>query len=75
MKTCFRCGSPRTVFVSGKVDDRIYMSNQNGEMDYDEQKKTMVLNGDYLKFTYCTHCGQIQGGWFSTIHKEEEDEW
>jgi len=58
---CIRCESSRVLEVSGKVTDRCFLEDQN--------QKTMcgytpqdigIGGGDYIEFSYCLECGQIQ---------------
>lgn len=75
MPRCQRCQSNRILEVNGKTSDCCYM-NFNGQ-DHDGY----VVDGlniddgsDYLTFSLCLECGQIQGKWpVADPDFEEED--
>lgn len=75
--SCQRCGSNRIASVSGKTSDCF-----NGEIDgkdYDGYVPNDIGlgdGGDYIEFTYCLECGQIQGDWpvYPNLdNKDDED--
>ena len=58
---CFKCKSERIVTLTAKCSDRFGMSL--GDIDHDGYvpDDIGVGSGDYVEFSYCLNCGQIQG--------------
>ena len=57
-----QCKSKRLMDVVGKAADR--QTQQIGLMRNDgEIKVPHVIDHDYLRFTVCLDCGQMQGTW------------
>jgi hypothetical protein len=61
--SCQRCKSERTAHVSGKTSDMC--SVQVGEKDSNDYvpRDMNIGGGDYVSFSYCLDCGQMQGTW------------
>ena len=58
--TC-KCGSKRIAEVNGKTSDMCFVSVGNVD-DRDYVPRDMNIGGgDYLDFSYCLDCGQMQG--------------
>lgn len=64
MNKCQRCGGEnRITHVSAKCSD---MYSETTEFkDYDGYVPDWIGDGtgDYIEFTICRHCGQVQGDW------------
>ena len=60
---CQNCNSPRLAAVSGKTSDCCFVAFKHsgkeleGYVPYD----LGIGGGDYIEFTYCLDCLQIQG--------------
>jgi hypothetical protein len=61
--SCNKCGSIRIADVSGKVNDtfHVYLHASDTEQNDYVSESLGVGHGDYVDFTYCLNCGQIQG--------------
>lgn len=82
-KICQRCGSERVAEICAKCSD--LCSTSIGVLDCDGYApQDMGLEndyGDYVHFSYCLDCGQIQGKWpikkcdleKGVRHNQEED--
>jgi hypothetical protein len=83
MQTCLKCSSDRVANVDAKSSDMntIYVSNNwTGELEPGYVPDDMGIgSGDYLSFSYCLQCGQIQGNFPLPKTKleggEDEPEW
>ena len=67
-KTCSRCQSTRIARVTAKCSDLCYVKIEGvGEHDgyapTDMGIGTKDTCGDYVEFSWCLDCGQIQGRW------------
>ena len=63
---CSTCDSEKIVEISAKTSDRFSMSCiAEGLGDYDGYVPDGIGigGGDYVEFSYCLDCGQIQGNW------------
>ena len=60
MAECMTCESDRLLIVSGKVSDRCYLEMKNDGMSGYVPDDMGIGGGDYLEFTFCLECGQIQ---------------
>ena len=62
---CFRCGSPELVQVSAKCNDLCRLT-RNGKTEWGYVPDDLGLgnNQDYVSFTYCRRCGQMQNDEF-----------
>jgi hypothetical protein len=60
MKSCQRCSAQRLVDISAKCSD---MFHAKAEKEHDGYvlRELGIGGGDYVEFTYCLECGQIQG--------------
>ncbi len=83
--SCKTCKSERIARVQGKVADGFYFNSKNPEIEYDGYVPENIgigrkYGGDYIDFSYCLDCGQIQGKFPITddalkyMESEEEDE-
>lgn len=63
MKTCNTCKSIRSARVSAKCSDLCNMSVQESDVVHDGYvpSKMGIGGGDYVEFSYCLDCGQMQG--------------
>lgn len=62
-KTCQRCQSTRLVESTGKTSDCYAGQCGAKEVDGYVPDDLGIGGGDYLDFTHCLECGQIQGKW------------
>lgn len=62
MKTCKSCKGNRISLVSAKCSDACYMSVQGVKKEHDGYvpRNMGIGGGDYVEFSYCLDCGQIQ---------------
>lgn len=59
--TCQRCQSDRVLDVCGKCDDKVNLQlGDNNCHDYLPDDLGLG-GGDYLRFSMCLDCGQVQG--------------
>jgi|6_EtaG_2_1085325.scaffolds.fasta_scaffold109054_2 hypothetical protein len=71
MIQCINCGGVELKNIRAKVSDQFTQREPNGtnkwsEPDYvpvPELPNLTLVDEDYLDFTFCNHCGQIQGSW------------
>ena len=61
--SCQKCSSPRLVKISAKCADRFYAETSEKEYDGYVPYDLGIGGGDYVTFSYCLRCGQIQGTW------------
>ena len=61
---CQRCGGTAKLYqVSAKCSD-LYSHEHIGGKSYDGYVPDWIGEyGDYVRFTICRHCGQVQGEW------------
>ena len=61
---CQKCkGTKKLYQVSAKCSD-MYSHQHIGGKDYDGYVPDWIGEyGDYVTFTICRHCGQVQGEW------------
>ena len=63
---CKRCGSKKLTEVSGKTSDLCSTKDldtgkaTDGYTNENPRLKPIETYGDYLEFTFCADCGQIQ---------------
>jgi hypothetical protein len=70
---CQKCSSSNIIRVSAKCDDRCHVTFDDYEScDYAPSNIGLGLGGDYLNFSYCGDCGQIQGTFPLEIFQPEE---
>ena len=62
---CFRCGSSELVQVAAKCNDLCRLT-RNGKTEWDYVPDDLGLGNDpdYVSFTYCRRCGQMQNDEF-----------
>lgn len=64
MSECQRCKSPRVLFTSAKCSDCCSVRMPNGKnVDGYVPGDVGIGGGDYVRFSWCLACGQIQGKW------------
>jgi hypothetical protein len=61
MKNCQACHSAKIASVSGKCSDLFSANFQGGEYEGYVPSDIGIGGDDYLEFSYCLTCGQIQG--------------
>ena len=61
---CQRCNGTKKLYqVSAKCSD-MYSHRHIGGRDYEGYVPDWIGDmGDYVQFTICRHCGQVQGEW------------
>jgi hypothetical protein len=62
---CFRCGSTDLIQVAAKCSDGCRVT-RGGKTSWGYVPLSLGLgeNGDYVEFTYCRKCGQMQNAEF-----------
>lgn len=80
MNECIKCKSKRLISISGKTSDCFCLQYQDKDYDgYVPDSLGIDDGGDYISFTYCADCGQIQGKFpveeenLSRLFEEEEE--
>ena len=65
---CFQCGSTRLVEVGAKCNDLCRLTDNDGNTTWGYVPKNIGLGTDenYVAFTYCRECGQMQNEEFRT---------
>ena len=59
---CLKCGGKRIMHVNGKSSDCNSFSYKGKDYDYFYVPENIGIGGDdYIEFSYCLECGQIQG--------------
>ena len=64
---CQKCGSTRLIEVKGKTSDlcsiTVYPDSKDStDFEWNYVPDDMGIGGgDYIEFTFCLNCGQIQG--------------
>lgn len=66
--TCQTCGTLSVVQVCGKTSDLCCMNHLHREHDGYVLRGMGIGEEDYLEFSFCVNCGQIQGTWPKKIH-------
>ena len=62
---CFRCGSDALVEVAAKCNDLCRLTRDGRtEWGYVPDDIGLGDNADYVEFTYCRTCGQMQNAEF-----------
>lgn len=61
---CQRCSGTKKLYsISAKCSD-LYSHEHHGGKSYDGYVPDWIGEyGDYVQFTICRHCGQVQGEW------------
>lgn len=60
MSTCQNCQSDKLAQISAKCSDMFFIQVDNEELRDYVPYNIGIGGGDYVKFTYCLNCGQIQ---------------
>jgi hypothetical protein len=72
---CQKCGSPSVIRVSAKCSDMFSMRWPKGKEQNGYVPRFLNIGGgDYVEFSYCLSCGQIQGKWPVRGFEGEEEE-
>lgn len=58
---CHNCNSDRIVKVNSKSGDRNTISYHDQYLDGYVPRDIGIGGGDYIRFSYCLNCGQMQG--------------
>lgn len=61
--TCQKCRSPSIIDISGKTSDMCSVTSEYLRYDHEGYVPggLNIGDGDYLEFSMCLDCGQIQG--------------
>lgn len=60
--SCIKCGSERIISISSKSSDLNYFQYNGKEYEgYVVEDIGIGEGGDYIEFSWCLDCGQIQG--------------
>jgi len=59
--SCQNCKSNRIMSITGKCNDTCGGDINNVEFEGYVPKDLGIGGGDYIEFSYCLNCGQIQG--------------
>ena len=65
---CITCDKNTLVEVCSKSSDLNHFQHRHREYDGYVLKGMGIGEGDYVQFTFCTECGQMQGNWPKSIH-------
>lgn len=62
---CQNCNSEKLTTISGKCSDLFWYRNEWNGYEHDGYVVLKEINDgeDYISFTFCRDCGQIQGDW------------
>lgn len=60
---CQKCKSLRIAKINGKTSDMCFTKIVGVERDGYVPRDMGIGGGDYLVFSYCLDCGQMQGAW------------
>ena len=58
---CQKCNDDHVIDVMAKCNDLCNISNSMSEYNGYVPSKIGIGKGDYIDFSYCPNCGQIQG--------------
>lgn len=77
MTNCRRCQSKRIANLSAKCDDRcsVTVAGKDKRSDY-VPRGLGIGGGDYVDFSWCLDCGQMQNSFplrLSSIEEDDED--
>jgi len=61
MKKCIRCESDRILEIGGKTSDCYGHAYKDKEYTGYVPDNVGIGGDDYIEFSYCLECGQIQG--------------
>lgn len=67
-ETCQKCNAVAIVHLSSKASDLNFFKHLHREHDGYVLSGMGIGSGDYVEFSYCVNCGQIQGDWPKKIH-------
>ena len=65
---CQKCKAVSLVSISSKSSDLNFFRHLHREHDGYVLRDMGIGSGDYVEFTFCVNCGQIQGNWPKKIH-------
>jgi len=72
---CQRCNSKRIATISGKTSDCNVINFKEEEHDgYVPNDIGLGDNSDYIEFSWCLECGQMQGNFPYADPKIDDDE-
>lgn len=72
---CQRCKSERIMSINAKCSDLCFASiGEHEQSDYPPED-VGIGGGDYVEFSYCLNCGQIQGDFPVDTCALERKEW
>lgn len=71
--SCKNCNSDRVASVCGKTSDMCFFSIRDKSHDGYVPRGVGIGGGDYIDFSYCLNCGQIQDS-FPVEHCDVEIE-
>ena len=74
--SCQTCNSDQIASVGGKCNDMCTVDGPgalNGEPDY-VPENIGIGGGDYIEFSYCLNCGQIQDTWPKEAPASDDDD-
>lgn len=78
MSECFKCESERILRVSGKCSDLVSVEMDDREYGGYVPEDVGIGGGDYIEFSYCLDCGQIQDSFpvdDPEEFNEEDEDW
>jgi hypothetical protein len=58
---CTKCNSNRVISVNAKCSDMCGIESNNSSTDGYVPRDLGIGGGDYIDFSYCLECGQLQG--------------
>ncbi len=61
MSNCQECDSNRIIAVRGKTTDKFTAETEDNDYEGYVPSDLGIGGGDYIKFSFCADCGQIQG--------------
>ena len=68
---CQRCASDNVFRLNAKCDDRCDVRTPTKEYEGYVPYHLGVGGGDYVNFSVCADCGQMQGRWPKDLNDEE----
>jgi len=68
---CQSCHSENIFQVNAKCDDRCTVKTPDDTIDDYVPYNANIGGGDYIKFSVCADCGQMQGTWPIDINEIE----
>lgn len=64
---CQRCNADKVLDITAKCSDCCFVSYPDGNEHQGYVPDLAVGGGDYVEFSYCSDCGQIQGDFPSKV--------